>query len=84
MHHNDTIEVDDRKPEIILHYNATISQTCERHEKKGNRWLVVLFGICVDVAAVAAVNVWSFNFQGGKVGKVGFEDVSSFGTLEMS
>ena len=34
MHHNDTIEVDDRKPEIILHYNATISQTCERHEKR--------------------------------------------------
>ena len=66
MHHDTAVEGEDRKPEIILHYNATKSgvdnldylctlYTCRR---KVNRWPVVLFGNCNDVGAVAAFVTW--------------------------
>ena len=62
MHHDDQVDGDAQKPEIILYYNSTKSgvdnldhlatmYTCRR---KVNRWPVALFGNVVDVGAVAA------------------------------
>ena len=74
MHHDSSVEGDDCKPQIILHYNATKSGvdnldhlvsafTCRR---KVNRWPVVLFGNCVDVSALAAFVVWIAKFPDWK------------------
>jgi len=66
MHHDDRVEGNDRKPEIILHYNATKSgvdnlshlSTIYTARGKVNRWPVVLFGNCVHVVAVAVFIIW--------------------------
>jgi len=67
MHHDDTIsEENDRKPDIILHYNDTKSgvdnlnhlvrtYTCKRGTR---RWPLCLFMNMLDVAAVAAYVIW--------------------------
>ena len=61
MHHDDNLEGDNQKPEIILHYNDTKSgvdnldhlATLYTSRRKVNCWPVVLFGNCLDVSAVA-------------------------------
>ena len=66
MHHDDNVEGDNQKPEIILHYNDTKSgvdnldrlATLYTSRRKVNRWPIVLFGNCLDVGAVAALIIW--------------------------
>ena len=63
MHHDDNVEGDNQKLEIILHYNDTKSgvdnldhlATLYTSRRKVNRWPVVLFGNRLDVGAVAAL-----------------------------
>ena len=72
MHHNDNVEGDNQKPEIILHYNDTKSgvgnldhlATLYTSRRKANRWPVVLFGNCLDVGAVAALIIWLAQYPG--------------------
>ena len=75
MHHDDQVDGDAQKPEIILYYNSTKSgvdyldhlatmYTCRR---KVNRWPVALFGNVVDVGAVAAFIIWMGNFPQWKI-----------------
>lgn len=65
-HHDERVEGDDRKPEMILHYNEKKGGvdnmdhlvsifTCRR---KTNRWPMVLFYNMLDVAGVAAFVIW--------------------------
>ena len=71
MHHDSQAEGDDHKPQIILHYNATKSGvdnidhlvTMYFCRRKVNRWLVVLFGNCIDLGAVAAFVYWVAKFS---------------------
>lgn len=69
MHHDTTVEGDDRKPHIIMHYNAckggvdtmdklATTYSCKR---KCNRWPLALFSNLMDVAAIAAFIIWIFN-----------------------
>ncbi|XP_069612129.1 piggyBac transposable element-derived protein 4-like isoform X3 [Ranitomeya imitator] len=67
MHHDAKIsERDDRKPDMILHYNATKgavdtldqlvgTYTCKR---KTNRWPMILFYYLIDVSAYNAFVLW--------------------------
>ncbi|PFX12704.1 PiggyBac transposable element-derived protein 1 [Stylophora pistillata] len=75
MHHDDQVDGDAQKPEIILYYNSAKSgvdnldhlatmYTCRR---KVNRWPVALFGNVVDVGAVAAFIIWMGNFPPWKI-----------------
>ena len=75
MHHDDQVDGDAQKPEIILYYNSTKSgvdnldhlatmYTCRR---KVNRWPVALFANVVDVGAVAAFIIWMGNFPQWKI-----------------
>ena len=72
MHHDDNVEGDNQKPEIILHYNDTKSlvdnldhrATLYTSRRKVNRWPVVLFGNCLDVGAVAALIIWLAQYPG--------------------
>ena len=72
MHHDDNVEGDNQKPEIILHYNDTKSgvdnldhlATLYTSRRKVNRWPVVLFGNCLDVGAVADLIIWLAQYPG--------------------
>ena len=75
MHHDDQVDGEAQKPEIILYYNSTKSgvdnldhlatmYTCRR---KVNCWPVALFGNVVDVKAVAAFIIWMGNFPQWKI-----------------
>ncbi|XP_031336270.1 piggyBac transposable element-derived protein 4-like [Photinus pyralis] len=65
-HHDATIAEENKKPEIILHYNATkgavdtlgkmvAEYSCNRQLK---RWPAVLFMNLIDIAAINAFVVW--------------------------
>ena len=72
MHHDDNVEGEYQKPEIILHYNDTKSGVDNRDHlatlytshRKVNRWPVVLFGNCLDVGAVADLIIWLAQYPG--------------------
>ena len=72
MHHDDNVEGDNQKPEIILRDNDTKSgvdnldhlATLYTSRRKVNRWPVVLFGNCLDVGAVAALIIWLAQYPG--------------------
>ena len=71
MHHDTAVEGEDRKPEIILHYNATksgvdnLDHLCPlyTYRRKVNRWPVVQFGNRIDVGAVAAFVTWMAKYS---------------------
>ena len=75
MHHDDQVDGDAQKPEIILYYNSTKSgvdnldhlATMYTSRRKVNRWPVALFGNVVDVGAVAAFIIWMRNFPQWKI-----------------
>ena len=75
MHHDDLVDGDIQKPEIILYYNSAKSEvdnldhlaTMYTSRRKVNRWPVGLFGNVVDVGAVAAFIVWLGNFPQWKI-----------------
>ena len=66
MHHDKSVDGDAKKPEIILHYNATKSgvdnldhlATMYTARRKVNRWPMVLFLNMIDVGAIAAFILW--------------------------
>jgi len=70
LHHDMTVTGDQKKPEAILHYNASksgvdnldhlVSNYTSR--RKINRWPVVLFANMLDVSAVAAFIIYISNF----------------------
>lgn len=66
MHHDSITEGEDRKPQIILHYNSckggvdtmdkmATTYTCRR---KTNRWPMALFFNMLDIGAIAAFIIW--------------------------
>ena len=75
MHHDDQVDGDAQKPEIILYYNSTKSgvdnldhlATMYTSRRKVDRWPVALFGNVVDVGAVAAFIIWMGNFPQWKI-----------------
>ena len=86
MHHDDQVDCDTQKPEIILYYNSAKSgvdnldhlATMYTNRRKVNRWPVALFENIVNVGAVAAFIVWLATFLNGKCLKVNTGDASSF------
>ena len=72
MHHDDNVEGDDQKPEIILDNNdtksgvdnldhlATLYTSCGKVKLSP----VVLFGNCLDVGAVADLIIWLAQYPG--------------------
>jgi len=66
MHHDKAVEGDKKKPQMILHYNATKSgvdnmdhlATLYTSRRKTNRWPLVLFFNMLDIAAIAACILW--------------------------
>ena len=70
MHHDDLVDGDTQKSEIILYYNSTKSvldnldhlTKIYTSRRKINLWPVALFGNVVDIGAVAAFIVWLGNF----------------------
>ena len=75
MHHDNQIDGDNQKPEIILYYNSAKSgvdnldhlATMFTSRRKVNRWPVALFGNVVDIRAVAAFVIWLGNFPQWKI-----------------
>ena len=70
MHHNDAVNPESGKPEIIEYYNGTKggvdsldqlvhTYMCKRQSK---RWPMTLFFNMLDVGAVAALIVWMETF----------------------
>ena len=86
MHHDDQVDCDTQKPDIILYYNSAKSgvdnldhlATMYTNRRKVNRWPVALFENIVDVGAVAAFIFWLATFLNGKCLKVNAGDASSF------
>ena len=70
MHHDDQVDCDTQKPEIIVYYNSAKSgvdnldrlATMYTSRREVNRWPVALFENIVDAGAVAAFIVWLGNF----------------------
>lgn len=66
MHHDTHVDGDLKKPDIILHYNATKSGVDNMDHMvslysckcKINRWPMVMFFNMVDVAALASFVLW--------------------------
>ncbi|XP_068675495.1 piggyBac transposable element-derived protein 4-like [Montipora foliosa] len=73
MHHDDQVDGDAQKPEIILYStksgvdNLDHLATMYTSRRKVNRWPVALFGNVVDVGAVAAFIIWIGNFPQWKI-----------------
>lgn len=76
MHRDSAAEGEDRKPQVILHYNSTkggvdnmdktaTSYSCRR---KNNRWPMALFFNVLDIGALAAYVIWLLSHPplGGK------------------
>ena len=69
MHHDDKVEGEDRKPEIILHYNSSKSGVDNMDKlvgtfscrQKTNRWPITVFFNIIDVAGVGALVIWLYN-----------------------
>ena len=69
MHHDTQVEGEERKPYIILHYNAnkggvdTTDQPATTYmcRRKCSRWPMTLFYNMLDVAGIAALTVWLFS-----------------------
>ena len=70
MHHDDQVDFDTKKPEIIPYYNSAKSgadnldhlATMYTSRREVNCWPVALFENIVDVGAVAAFILWLGNF----------------------
>ena len=70
MHHDDLVDGDIQKSEIILYYNSAKSVVDNldhltkmyTSRRKINLWPVALFGTVVDIGAVAAFIVWLGKF----------------------
>ena len=66
MHHDHNFDVETRKPEIVMSYNATkggvdsTDQKCHAvtTKRKTNRWQMLLFYNVHDLASIAALVVW--------------------------
>jgi len=66
MHNDKAVEGDHKKPQIILHYNATKSgvdnmdhlATLYTSRRKTNRWPLVHFFNMLETAAIAACIHW--------------------------
>ena len=66
MHHDDNFDVEPRKPEIVMSYNAakggvdSMDQMCHAviTKRKTNRWPMLLFYNLHDLASIAALVVW--------------------------
>ena len=66
MHYDDNFDVETRKPEIVMSYNATkggvdsMDQMCHAvtTKRKTNRWPMLLFYNVLDVASITALVVW--------------------------
>ena len=66
MRHDKAVEGDQKKPQIILHYNATKSSvdnmdhltTLYISRRKTNRWPLVLFFNTLDTEAIATCILW--------------------------
>jgi hypothetical protein len=69
LHHDSSVDGPDKKPEVILHYNATKSgvdnmdhlATVHTSRRKTNRWPMALFYNLLDVGGIAAFIVWLGN-----------------------
>ena len=70
MHHDDNVEGDNQKPEIIVHYNDTksgvdnLGHLATLYTSRRKVWPVVLFGNCLDVGAVADLIIWLAQYPG--------------------
>ena len=66
MHHDDNFDVETRKPEIVMSYNATkggvdgMDQMCHSvtTKRETSRWPILLFYNVLDLASIAALVVW--------------------------
>ena len=66
MHHDDNFDVETRKPKIVKSYNATKggvdsmdqNVSCSYHQRKTNRWPILLFYNVLDLASIAALVLW--------------------------
>ena len=66
MHHDDNFDVETRKPEFVMSYNATKGEVDSKDQmchavitkRKTNRWLMLLFYNVLDLASIAALVVW--------------------------
>ena len=66
MHHDDNFDVETRKPEIVMSYNATkggvdsMDQMCHAvtTKRKINRWPMLLFYNVQDLTSIAALVLW--------------------------
>lgn len=69
LHHDSSVTGPNKKPDIILHYNATKSgvdnldhlATMHTSRRKTNRWPMCLFFNMLDVGGIAAFIVWLGN-----------------------
>ncbi|KAM9307115.1 piggyBac transposable element-derived protein 4-like [Pholidichthys leucotaenia] len=74
MHHDNSVSGDQRKPDIIVHYNNTKSgvdnldhlATMHTSRRRINRWPMVLFFNMVEIAGIAAFIIWLGNFPDWK------------------
>ena len=65
MHHDDNFDVETRKPEIVMSYNATKGKVDSMDQmshavtikRKTNRWPMLLYYV-LDLASIAALIVW--------------------------
>ena len=77
MHHDQAVEGDLHKPEIITHYNAhkggvdNMDHLAGTYsvKRKSNRWPMVLFYNIIDVSGIAAYVVWLCNFPNWRIQK---------------
>ncbi|GFS15761.1 PiggyBac transposable element-derived protein 4 [Elysia marginata] len=66
MHHDDSFDIECRKPEMVMSYNATkggvdtMDQMCHAltTKRKTNRWPMLLFYNLLDLASIASLVVW--------------------------
>ena len=78
MHHDKAInEENDKKPEIIIHYNETksgvdnLDHLCRLYscKRKIRRWPMILWFNMLDCAAIAAYIIWILKFPDWEFGK---------------
>ena len=77
LHHDDAVEGEAHKPEIITHYNAHKGGVDNMDhlvgtysvKRKSSRWPLVLFFNIIDIAAIAAYVVWLCNFPDWRINK---------------
>ncbi|GFS26369.1 PiggyBac transposable element-derived protein 4 [Elysia marginata] len=66
MHHDDSFDIESRKPEMVMSYNATkggvdsMDQMCHAltTKRKTNRWPMLLFYNLLDLASIASLVIW--------------------------